>query len=85
MSWFASIAPTSGPNLHPVHLLHDQEALFGPLEDDDTAWLATSSGFVTETHVYYGTLPSGAFFIWQVSLASCRASGTREGKRGARG
>lgn len=51
MSWFASVAPDDGPNLHPVYLGVDQEALYGPLTPADNEWTATTSGFVTETQV----------------------------------
>ena len=47
-SWFSVAPADSGPKLHPVHLAFGQEALFGPLLDEDTAWVATSSGFITE-------------------------------------
>ena len=67
MSWFASVSSDSGPKLHPVHLAFGQEALFGPLLDEDTAWVATSSGFITETQIWYATTPTGGQIMCQVS------------------
>lgn len=67
-SWFSVAPADSGPKLHPVHLAFGQEALFGPLLDEDTAWVATSSGFITETQIWYATTPSGGQIMCQVSV-----------------
>ncbi|MBW0534682.1 hypothetical protein O181_074397 [Austropuccinia psidii MF-1] len=70
-SWFSVKPPTSGslsspqsPSnslgsnlIHPVSSCYGPEYLFGTLLDQDTAWLAQSTGFVTETQTFYITIP----------------------------
>ncbi|KAK4700700.1 hypothetical protein P7C70_g5542, partial [Phenoliferia sp. Uapishka_3] len=70
MSWFASASADAGSKLHPVQLAFDQEALYGPLTDEDTAWVATSSGFITETQIWYGVTPSGGLIMCQIIHSS---------------
>ncbi|KAM0750928.1 oxidative stress survival, Svf1-like protein [Meredithblackwellia eburnea MCA 4105] len=71
MSWFSSSSSAdSASKIHPVQLSFDQEALYGPLSDEDTAWVATSSGFITETQVFYATTPTGGIVMCQVIHSS---------------
>ncbi|KAK4055893.1 putative cell survival pathways protein [Microbotryomycetes sp. JL221] len=65
MSWFGSSSTPSGPNFHPVQLAFDQQALFGPLEPQDTEWLC-AGGFVTETQTFYATTNKGQLVMCQV-------------------
>lgn len=59
--------PFLGPGvLHPVSSRYGPHDLFGHLNEEDTAWLAQSSGFVTETQTFYLTLPGGALAMCQV-------------------
>jgi hypothetical protein len=44
--------------------------LFGELEPKDTEWLATSSGFVTETQTFYHFLEDGSSLMFQVIHSS---------------
>lgn len=80
MSWFSiqapptstSSTPTSPPlsasvnTINPVTSRYPDQSLFGTLTDEDTAWLAQSSGFVTETQTFYITLPGGKLVMCQV-------------------
>lgn len=68
MSWFATVDPNA-PVLHPVQLAHDQQALFGPLEPQDTQWLC-AGGFVTETQTFYATTKDGGLVMCQVIHSS---------------
>ncbi|MBW0519754.1 hypothetical protein O181_059469 [Austropuccinia psidii MF-1] len=79
-SWFSVEPPTSatpsspqspsnslGSNLiHPVSSRYGPDSLFGTLSDQDTAWLAQSTGFVTETQTFYITIPGGKLAMCQV-------------------
>lgn len=68
MSWFSTTDPNA-PNLHPVQLAFGQEALFGPLVQQDTEWLC-AGGFVTETQVFYATMKDGGLVMCQVIHSS---------------
>ena len=68
MSWFSTVDPNA-PVLHPVQLAHDQQALFGPLEEKDTQWLC-AGGFVTETQTFYATTKDGGLVMCQVIHSS---------------
>ncbi|GAA5888689.1 hypothetical protein JCM6882_009051 [Rhodosporidiobolus microsporus] len=68
MSWFGSSTPT-GPNIHPVQLAFDQQALFGPLTADDVSWLCPG-GIATETQTFYTTLKDGSVLMCQVIHSS---------------
>lgn len=63
--------PPLGPGLiHPVSTRYGPDLLLGELKDEDTAWLAQSSGFVTETQTFYITLPGGKLLMCQVIHSS---------------
>ncbi|KIY44048.1 oxidative stress survival, Svf1-like protein [Fistulina hepatica ATCC 64428] len=51
-SFFSTTAPDA-QNFFPVSSKYKESELFGELEPKDTEWLATASGFVTETQVWY--------------------------------
>ncbi|CAH7671734.1 oxidative stress survival, Svf1-like protein [Phakopsora pachyrhizi] len=79
-SWFSIQPPSSaasendnplGPGIiHPVSSRYDPSGLFGELNDEDTAWLAQTSGFVTETQTFYLTLSDGRLAMCQVIHSS---------------
>ncbi|GAA5824064.1 hypothetical protein JCM5353_007078 [Sporobolomyces roseus] len=70
MSWFASSAPT-GPNIHPVQLnFPDQNALFGPLVQQDTEWQCSGGIGPTETQSYYHTQKDGSLVMVQIIYSS---------------
>ncbi|PLW11580.1 hypothetical protein PCANC_17423 [Puccinia coronata f. sp. avenae] len=72
MSWFSVEPPqaqsTSPPAalVHPTSSRYPPQNLLGQLTDEDTSWLAQSSGFVTETQTFYLTLPGGKLAMCQV-------------------
>ncbi|THV03248.1 oxidative stress survival, Svf1-like protein [Dendrothele bispora CBS 962.96] len=59
------VDPTA-PNFHPVSSKYKDAELFGELTPQDTEMLCTSSGFVTETLVFYVTTPDGMSVMCQV-------------------
>ncbi|TFK47774.1 survival factor 1 [Heliocybe sulcata] len=67
--WSGATADPHAPNFHPVSSRPDSD-LFGELEPKDTEWLATSSGFVTETQTWYNTLDDGRVLMVQVIHSS---------------
>ncbi|GAA5832388.1 hypothetical protein JCM11251_006431 [Rhodosporidiobolus azoricus] len=69
MSWFGSSSSANGPNIHPVQLAFDQQALFGPLTAGDVSWLCPG-GFATETQTFYTTLKDGSILMCQVIHSS---------------
>jgi len=72
MSWFSVEPPQPQTNTQPPVLVHPASSryepgnLHGQLTDEDTSWLAQSSGFVTETQTFYLTLPGGKLAMCQV-------------------
>ncbi|OAV94266.1 hypothetical protein PTTG_07431 [Puccinia triticina 1-1 BBBD Race 1] len=72
MSWFSVEPPQSQSATQPAVLVHPTSSryqpgdLLGELKDEDTSWLAQSSGFVTETQTFYLTLPGGKLAMCQV-------------------
>ncbi|KAH9451636.1 hypothetical protein MJO28_013905 [Puccinia striiformis f. sp. tritici] len=72
MSWFSVEPPQSQSSTQPAVLVHptssryQPENLFGELKNEDTSWLAQSTGFVTETQTFYLTLPGGKLAMCQV-------------------
>lgn len=63
----APVDPTA-PTFHPISA--NPSELLGELEPKDTEWLATSSGFVTETQGFYNFLEDGSFVMCQVIHSS---------------
>lgn len=73
MSWFSSSSANDGKpkdNLHPPTTRFPSDALYGALNRQDTEWLATSSGFVTETQTFYATTKTGGILMAQVIHSS---------------
>ncbi|KAJ3876907.1 survival factor 1 [Lentinula edodes] len=60
-SLFSTAPPADphAPNFHPVSSKFGPTELFGELKPKDTELLCTSSGFITETQVFYTTTPDG--------------------------
>jgi hypothetical protein len=65
----APVDPTA-PTFHPVTDKFKQGQLFGELEAKDNEWLAQTSGFVTETQIFYHFLDDGSVLMCQVVHAS---------------
>lgn len=63
---FPTLPPLGSGVFHPVSSRYDPDSLLGDLKDEDTSWLAQSSGFVTETQTFYATMPGGKFAMFQV-------------------
>ncbi|KNZ81799.1 Survival factor 1, partial [Termitomyces sp. J132] len=63
------VNPTA-PNLHPVSEAFKENELFGELEPKDTEWTCTTSGFVTETQIFYVSADDGTFLMFQVIHSS---------------
>lgn len=61
--------PTA-PTFHPVTSKFKSGQQYGELEAKDTEWLAQSSGFVTETQIFYHFLDDGGFIMCQVIHSS---------------
>ncbi|KAA1079675.1 putative cell survival pathways protein [Puccinia graminis f. sp. tritici] len=72
MSWFSVEPPQAQSPTQPAVLVHPTSSryqpgnLLGELKDEDTSWLAQSSGFVTETQTFYITLPGNKLAMCQV-------------------
>ncbi|KDQ59229.1 hypothetical protein JAAARDRAFT_57156 [Jaapia argillacea MUCL 33604] len=68
--WSVTAVDPNAPNFHPVTNNKGADDLFGELEPSDTLWLATSSGFVTETQTFYNTMEDGTTIMNQVVHSS---------------
>ncbi|KAF9066641.1 oxidative stress survival Svf1-like protein [Rhodocollybia butyracea] len=64
-SFFSTSPPIDpeAPNFHPVSSKFKDTELFGELTPKDTELLCTSSGFVTETQVFY-TITEDGLSVW---------------------
>ncbi|KAG6862549.1 hypothetical protein C0995_000097 [Termitomyces sp. Mi166 len=71
-SFFSTAPPVdpTAPNLHPVSEAFKENELFGELEPKDTEWTCTTSGFVTETQIFYVSADDGTFLMLQVIHSS---------------
>ncbi|KZT20138.1 survival factor 1 [Neolentinus lepideus HHB14362 ss-1] len=67
--WSGATADPHATNFHPVSSRPDSD-LFGELEPKDTEWQATTSGFITETQIWYTTLEDGTSVMVQVIHSS---------------
>ncbi|KAJ3821885.1 oxidative stress survival Svf1-like protein [Lentinula raphanica] len=71
-SFFSTAPPTDpqSPNFHPISSKLKPKELFGELQPKDTELLCTSSGFVTETQIFYITTPDGKSIMCQLIHSS---------------
>ncbi|KAJ3999457.1 survival factor 1 [Lentinula boryana] len=71
-SFFSTAPPTDpqAPNFHSVSSKLKPTELFGELKPRDTELLCTSSGFVTETQIFYITTPDGKSIMCQLIHSS---------------
>ncbi|KAF5377351.1 hypothetical protein D9757_007997 [Collybiopsis confluens] len=73
---FSSLFSTSppadphAPNFHPVASKFKKDELFGELTPKDTELLCTSSGFVTETQIFYTITEDGIMIMCQLIHSS---------------
>ncbi|ESK82244.1 survival factor 1 [Moniliophthora roreri MCA 2997] len=67
-SFFSTAPPVdpTAPNFHPVSSKFKDAELYGELSPKDTEMLCTSSGFVTETQVFYTIAADGTSIMCQV-------------------
>ncbi|KAF9003969.1 survival factor 1 [Cyathus striatus] len=67
-SIFSTAPPVDphAPNFHSVASKYPENELFGELEPSDLEWACITSGFITETHVWYTITDTGLSIMCQV-------------------